>query len=97
MADGWGVWVLGGGHDAPHTLPPSPTVGRPGAFGDHAACPCKPPGHPDALGLARCFLGGPVWHLSPRFSSLPESASAAGLAGQQGVCVKVVLVLVILS
>ena len=29
--------------------------------------------------------------------SLPESASAAGLAGQQGVCVKVVLVLVILS
>ena len=38
-----------------------------------------------------------MWHLSPRFSSLPESASAAGLAGQQGVCVKVVLVLVILS
>lgn len=41
--EGWGVWVLGGGSDAPHTLPPHPIVGRPGAFADHAACPCKPP------------------------------------------------------
>lgn len=69
------------------TLPPSPTVGTPvvaGAFGDHTACPCKPPGRLDIPGLARCFLGGPMWDLSPRCSSLLESATAACLAGQQG-------------
>ena len=96
----WGLLGAGGGSDVPHSLPPSPTVGRhvvAGVFGDHAACPCKAPGCPDTPGLARRFLGGPAWDLSPLFSSLLESATAACLADSRGVCVKAVLVLVVFS